>query len=143
MNRESPLPLRTLLRSAQHAEHGSTCVEFALGSMIVFLAIFGIIEFGRYLWTQHTVESACAEAARYIYTHSTDPLTALQTAIPSHIRKAMTGLDQEKLTVTTTTSATDGGVNFLSIQTSYPFQFASILMISAVTIKANSVIPVE
>lgn len=45
-------------------EKGSSAVEMALIMPVLFLFLFGGFEFGRYLWFQHIVSAAAAEAAR-------------------------------------------------------------------------------
>jgi Flp pilus assembly protein TadG len=46
------------------ARTGTTAVEFALVSPILFLILFGAIEFGRLMWTQSALHFAVEEAAR-------------------------------------------------------------------------------
>ncbi|WP_295441743.1 TadE/TadG family type IV pilus assembly protein [uncultured Thiodictyon sp.] len=43
---------------------GASMVEFALVSSIMFLVLFAIIEFGRYLFVEHTILYATQEGAR-------------------------------------------------------------------------------
>jgi hypothetical protein len=53
------------------AEEGAVAVEFALVGLGLFLLIFGIVEFGRALWTYNTMLLAVEEGGRYamIYTN--------------------------------------------------------------------------
>lgn len=43
---------------------GSTAVEFAFVGPLLLLMMFGVIEFGRALWTENALQYAVAEAAR-------------------------------------------------------------------------------
>ncbi len=43
---------------------GTTAVEFALIITPLFLLLFGVIEFGRLMWTQSSLHFAVEEAAR-------------------------------------------------------------------------------
>lgn len=52
---------------------GATAVEFALLSMVVIFFIIGIIEFGRILWIQDSLQFATEEAARYAMVNTTLP----------------------------------------------------------------------
>jgi Flp pilus assembly protein TadG len=46
-------------------EKGQTLVEFALASLIFFTLLFGIIEFGRALWTWNTIVQQTRAGARF------------------------------------------------------------------------------
>ena len=46
------------------SQRGATVVEFALVSGVVFLIVFGILEFGLIFLQEHYVTNAAREAAR-------------------------------------------------------------------------------
>jgi Flp pilus assembly protein TadG len=46
-------------------EKGQALVEFAMVTLLFFTLIFGIIEFGRALWTWNTIVQATRAGARY------------------------------------------------------------------------------
>lgn len=46
-------------------ESGSTLVEFAIGATVFLTVMFGVIEFGRALWTHNALADAARRAARY------------------------------------------------------------------------------
>lgn len=46
-------------------QRGSTLVEFAIGATVFLTVMFGIIEFGRALWTHNALADAARRAARY------------------------------------------------------------------------------
>ena len=46
-------------------ETGSTLVEFAIGATVFLTVMFGVIEFGRALWTHNALADAARRAARY------------------------------------------------------------------------------
>lgn len=56
--------MRISYRSAARHEDGAAAVEFALISALLFLLIFGIIEFGLYFSRREVYESAAREGAR-------------------------------------------------------------------------------
>ena len=80
-----------VLRTSGRAQHGAILVEFALVAPIFLMLLFGIIELGRALWTQHALhqtaiagarcmalpQSACASAVSYIY-DATKTMTYIQ-----------------------------------------------------------------
>ncbi|MBA2705259.1 MAG: pilus assembly protein [Blastocatellia bacterium] len=46
-------------------ERGTTLVEFAIGATVFLTVMFGVIEFGRALWTHNALADAARRAARY------------------------------------------------------------------------------
>ena len=46
-------------------ERGSTLVEFAIGATVFLTVMFGVIEFGRALWTHNALADTARRAARY------------------------------------------------------------------------------
>lgn len=53
------------LSNSRNGERGSTVAEFAVVSGIFFMLIFGIIEFGRLLYTHNALTDAARRGARY------------------------------------------------------------------------------
>lgn len=49
---------------------GATAVEFAVVSIPCLMLLFGIYEFGRYLYVSHMLENAAREGARYAVVHT-------------------------------------------------------------------------
>ena len=50
-------------------QRGSSIAEFALGASVFFMIIFGIIEFGRLLYTHNALTDATRRGARYAVLH--------------------------------------------------------------------------
>jgi Flp pilus assembly protein TadG len=44
---------------------GATTVEFAMVAMLLFMMLFGIFEYGRFLFVHHTANNAARDAARF------------------------------------------------------------------------------
>ena len=60
-----------LLRSpTQPRRHGATTVEFALVSVLLFMMLFGILEFARYLFIYHVTNNAARDACRFAVVHT-------------------------------------------------------------------------
>ena len=60
---------------------GVAAVEFAIAVMIVFVFVFGVVEFGRIRMVQHTMDTASYEAARHVIVPggtSTEAVSAAQ-----------------------------------------------------------------
>lgn len=54
----------------RHNESGATIAELAIVALIFFTIIFGIIEFGRLLYTHNALTDATRRGARYAVLHS-------------------------------------------------------------------------
>lgn len=61
-------------------QKGSTVAEFAIVSGLFFMIIFGIIEFGRLLYTHNALTDAARRGARYAVLHSRN-VTCVQNAV--------------------------------------------------------------
>lgn len=49
---------------SRNKERGAVAVEMALVLPVMLLIMFGIIEFGRYFWLEHSITAAATEGAR-------------------------------------------------------------------------------
>jgi hypothetical protein len=54
----------TAVKGARKGNQGATVVEFAMVLPLFLLLLFGIIEFGRYFFVQHTLQFATREGTR-------------------------------------------------------------------------------
>lgn len=64
---------------SRHRLSGQAIVEFALIGPIFFMLVFGTIEFGRLVWTNHELENGTREGLRYAVVHgatSGDPASS-------------------------------------------------------------------
>lgn len=69
--------MATRLRTAQR---GQSLVEFALGAILLFTLIFGIIEFGRLIYAYSVVANAAREGARFASVNPTATAGDVQAA---------------------------------------------------------------
>lgn len=51
-------------------ERGAALVEFTIAALVFFTAVFGVLEFGRMLWTHNALTDAARRAARYAVNQS-------------------------------------------------------------------------
>ena len=117
------------------SERGSALVEFAIASTVALTMIFGIVDFGRGLYTYHLVANAARAGSRYAIvrgqtcTASGCPVTATQ--VQTYVRGLAPGIDPNSLTVNTTWP---GGAACLgaftnnpgcpvTVTATYPFRF--------------------
>lgn len=129
-------------RAGRFDRRGTAAVEFALVILPFLLCVFGVLEFGRYMWTLNTLESASESASHYVYAHSTDSLSSLRGAMLAQVQAAATGLDTTRISVSTTTSALNT-TNFIAMVVTYPFTFMSLVGVPAMTITVRATFPVE
>ena len=98
---------------------GSVAVEFALLLPVYIFFMFGIIEFGRYIWTRNTMEFAAEIAARYgaITSGATDATVA------AYALTQLIGISSTGITFTATVAASTvtvvGTTTFSSVITNY------------------------
>ncbi|MGH7708016.1 MAG: TadE/TadG family type IV pilus assembly protein [Vulcanimicrobiaceae bacterium] len=89
------------LRFARHHERGQVLVEFALAGTIGLTLIFGIIDFGRALFTYDLVGNAARIGTRYAIVNATPCSNGVtspcETAITNYILSKSPGLDSSKL----------------------------------------------
>ena len=63
----------------KRGERGAALMEFAIAAAVFFTALFGVIEFGRLLWTHNALRDAARRGARYAAVRKSD--SASQTAV--------------------------------------------------------------
>ncbi len=132
-------------RPRQSARSGTAAIEFGMLALPLLMLIFGIIEFGNFLWYQQTLESALAVSSQYVFSNTTQTIATLEGAIPGQVDAAVIGMDPTQVTVRTSSSVDSNGVTFISITLTYPFTFPTILGINpaTVTLSASTKIPVQ
>ena len=62
-----------MISKFNRSERGSTVVEMAMAAAVFFVLIFGIIEFGRLLYTHNALTDAARRGARYAALHQEVP----------------------------------------------------------------------
>ena len=68
----------------RNSQKGQTLVEFALAAMLFLTLLFGIIEFGRALWTWNTIAQATRAGARFAITSDPTNDTAIKNWVVYH-----------------------------------------------------------
>jgi Flp pilus assembly protein TadG len=67
----------------KRGERGAALMEFAIAATVFFTALFGVIEFGRLLWTHNALRDAARRGARYAAVRKSD--SASQTAVKNMV----------------------------------------------------------
>ena len=110
--------MKTALKSLGRRREGTTAVEFALVAPVLFLIIFGGVEFGDLLWTQSALHFAVQEAARCA---SVTPATCgTASQIAAYAASETTGLNISSSAFTATTPSCGHLVT-----ASYPYTFVA------------------
>lgn len=108
------------------SERGAAMVEFAIVLPILLLMVFGIVDFGRALYTLNNLTAATREGARLASTQiSPDPttgssMTAVSTAVTNYV--VAFGGNAGAPTVSETFSGTPPNMQSITVQiVNYPF----------------------
>jgi Flp pilus assembly protein TadG len=125
--------------SATFCQRGSGLVEQALVLTILLTVMFGIIDFGRALYTYHFVSEAAREATRWASVRSTTTLLPSGAATSGNVQTFVAnvsgmGLDSAKITANTNWIAPPRAIPactppanrpgcVVQVQVQYAFQF--------------------
>lgn len=116
-------------------ERGSALVEFAIVSLAMLTLIFGIVDFGRGLYTYHLVSNGARAGSRYAIVHGSactvSGCPATQANIQTYVRGLAPGIDTTQLTVTTSWATGSGCTDVahqgpgctVTVAVAYPFKF--------------------
>lgn len=106
----------------RRGEKGAAIVEFALVAPILFVIVFGIIEFGMAFWRKQQMTTAVRDAARYGMVKSSPKHTAseIQDKVTEYLKNA--GWDTGRLSATATGAAGASGTD-LTVKATYPTSF--------------------
>jgi Flp pilus assembly protein TadG len=61
--------MRRNFKTERKEERGATLMEFAIAATVFLTVMFGVVEFGRCLWTHNALADAARRAARYAVNH--------------------------------------------------------------------------
>ncbi len=134
-----------MIRRFRQTHVGQNLVEFALIGPMFIILVFGIIEGGRLVWTNHTLGNATKEGARYTSVRGSGSTQPDAPASSADIKSAMldkgTGLDSSNLTVNLV--LLDGDMNDRSrfrVESTYTHDLivTSIFGMSGITLDATS-----
>jgi Flp pilus assembly protein TadG len=128
-----------LTRTRRQGRRGATIIEFALFFMLFLVLAVGLMEFARGVWTYTTVSHAARAGARYAVVHgASNPIANGETSIADYVKQNAVGLAPSDLTVAATYDTTNEKGNIVQISVSYPFRFATGLLVSQSTINMGT-----
>ncbi len=65
----------------RHRERGATLAEFSITSAAFLLALFGVLDFGRLLWTHNALADAARQGARHAVSNSVNSVTEVKNVV--------------------------------------------------------------
>src|SRR5260221_10279842 len=111
-------------KSFPGCNRGTAAIEFAFIAPILLTLIFGVVEFGRYLWVRVTIEQGVESAARYgvlQYKEAQEKIIS-DWVTPTKAYAAQELFGVENLTVTVTPNiVTMSGIGMVEVQAQYTF----------------------
>jgi Flp pilus assembly protein TadG len=121
---------RIQLRHRARQEDGQSLIEFALTSVLFFMMVFGIIEFGLAIWQYNMVSDLAQEGARWAVVRGSSSTllpTATSTELQNYVQSRSPGF-----TVTVTATPADpssaGPGTPISVQVTSSFSPVSALI---------------
>jgi Flp pilus assembly protein TadG len=124
------------------SERGATLVEFALALTVLLTSMFGVVEFGRVLWTHNALTDAARRGARYATLHTAAEVANVKNVVVYGDEAGGTQPVVPNLTTgNVTVNYTDIGVNKGSVSvgiTGYQFQFVIPVVGTTITMPAYS-----
>lgn len=108
-------------------ERGATLVEFSIAATVFLVVVFGVIEFGRALWTHNALSDAARRGARYATLHSATEIEQVKNVVvygnaDGSGTPLVPNLTTENVSVDYSNFALNAGTVSVSV-TGYEFQF--------------------
>jgi Flp pilus assembly protein TadG len=120
---------RLLLRRLPGDERGAELIEFALVSLLLFMLLFGITDFGRALYAETYVAYAARAGTRYAMVRGA-ACNSFATACPAtsqdvqtYLRRVPGGITPASVSVTTTWLPDNRPGSRVNVRVSYAFRF--------------------
>ncbi len=103
---------------------GNAAVEFALVLPVFISIVLGLIEIGRVLYTDHTLDHAAREGVRYaIVRGASSPTPALSSDIVTVVKSRAAPLDPAMVGVAVSFDPNNRPGSAVAVQVSYNFEF--------------------
>jgi Flp pilus assembly protein TadG len=110
----------------KNKERGGTLVEFSIAATVFLTVMFGVIEFGRVLWTHNALTDAARRGARYAVVHKAIDIDDVKKIVvygdTSGTTPVVENLTTDNVQVNYSGFTLDGGTVQVTI-TDYEFRF--------------------
>ena len=123
-------------------ERGSTMVEFAIAATVFLTAMFGVIEFGRAIWTHNALTDAARRGARYAALHSSGDVESVKNVVVygnemGGTKPMLPNLSVDNVEVTYSEFGVNRGTVSVRV-TEYQFEFIVPIIGKSITMPAYS-----
>jgi Flp pilus assembly protein TadG len=120
MTQKKPRGILKLLKD----ESGAAFVEFGLLASIFFTVSFAIVDFGRMMWLNNTVEHVAAEGARYAAVRGADkPTPATASAVTTYIQDRTDGIPDADMAISVTWSPNNNPGGSVTVLVTYNYDY--------------------
>ncbi len=120
------------------SKRGAAAVELAVAAPVLVLVLFGLLDTGRMLWINHTLQDAADGTARYALVNRISDPAALAARMTERL-VASAGADASVVVV----PRVENGIAFVEITGTLPFlPLGGMIGIPAVTLSGRAVIPI-
>lgn len=136
MSKKTTNPLKLLKN-----ESGAAFVEFGLLATIFFTLTFAIIDFGRMMWLNNTVEHVAAEGARYAAVRGSNKASPVsETDVTTYVQDRTDGIPDADIDIDVTWSPNNnpGGTVTVLVTYNYEYIIGSILGFDPVDLQGHS-----
>lgn len=116
--------IRNFFSVYKRRQNGSAAVEFSLVAIPFLLAVFGVMEAGRIMWTVNGVQYAIEETGRQISINEDLTADEIQTLAKAKLAEMLINPDNLNIT---STEVSSGGVDFMEISAGY--QMATLISV--------------
>lgn len=96
---------------------GNAAIEFGMAIPIFLLFVFGTVEVGRFMWSEHALNYAADQAARFALANP----SASNNDVKTYAESQVMTVKGSEVTVTVANELLDG-IDYLNVTVTYPFQ---------------------
>ncbi len=135
--RKKPFILLKLLRDRS----GTAFIEFGILASIFITLSFAVIDFGRMMWLNNTVEHVAAEGARFAAVRGSDKASPVNaTQVTTYVQDRATGIPAADMTINVTWSPSNnpGGSVTVLVTYNYEYIIGSMLGFDPVDLEGRS-----
>jgi Flp pilus assembly protein TadG len=134
---KKPLILLKLLKD----KSGTAFIEFGILASIFIILSFTIIDFGRMMWLNNTVEHVAAEGARYAAVRGSDKASPVNsTQVTTYVQDRATGIPAADMNISVTWAPNNnpGGSVTVLVTYNYEYIIGSMLGLDPVDLEGRS-----
>jgi Flp pilus assembly protein TadG len=124
----------------RRGQRGSSLVEGALCFTVFLMLVFGVIDFGRFVFAYNFVSFGAREGARYAIAHgSSSKSPATSDTISAAVTKQAVGLNSSDITTTTTWSPDNNAGSTVTVKVRYAFSaLVPFFPVSSLNVQSTS-----